>query len=145
MKYLNLFEEFTTPFEMEEKYDEVTLSIGHSFISFFYLKDTYNLVEFTDLDLDNVYETIGEECVYIDKISINLEDKEKYPHLVRRFIEEVERYAKEKDCHTICLIAEPFGSKRKSADELVKMYQHFGFEIFEKIPGKEHYMMYKNI
>jgi len=145
MKYLSLFEEFSTPFEMEEKHDEITLSIGHSFISFFYLKDTYNLVEFTELDLDNVYEVIGEECIYIDKISINLEDKEKYPHLVRRFIEEVERYATEKNCHTICLIAEPFGNKRKNADELVSMYQHFGFEIFEKIPGKDHYMMYKDI
>ena len=145
MKYLNLFEEFSTPFEMEEKDGEVTLSIGLSFISFFYLKDTYNLVEFTDLDLDNVYEVIGEECIYIDKISINLNDKESNPHLLRNFLNEVEKYAKEMNCHTICLIAEPFGNKRKSADELVSMYQHFGFEIFEKIPGKDNYMMYKDI
>jgi len=142
---MRLFEEFSTHFEMEEKDGEITLSLGYSFISFYYLKDTYNLVEFTELDLDNVYEVIGQECVYIDKISINLEDKEKHPHLLRELLNEVERYTKENNFYTICLIAEPFGSKRKSAEELVSMYKHFGFEIYEKIPGKEHYMMYKEI
>ena len=145
MKHLHLFEEFSSKFEMEEKDGEILLSVGHSFISFYYLKDSYNLVEFTDLDLDGVYEVIGQECVYIDKISINLEDKEKHPHLLRLFLNEVERYTKENNYYTICLIAEPFGSKRKSAEELVSMYEHFGFSVYEKIPGKDHYMMYKEI
>jgi hypothetical protein len=146
MIHLKLFEEFTSSFEMDEKSGEITLSIGHSFINFFYLKDTHNLVEFTNLDLNDVYQTIGEECIYIDKMSVNPKDKENMPHLVREFIDEVERYAKEMNVNTICLIAEPFGTnKRKTLDELISMYKHFGFIIYEKLPGKESYMMYKDI
>lgn len=144
MKYLKIFEDFSSKFNIEENNGEMLISMGYSFASFFYLKDTYNLVEFTDLDLNDVYNIIGDNCVYIDKILINPIDKENNKHLLREFLGEIEKYTKEIECNTICLIAEPFGEKFKSADELVSMYKYFGFVIFEKIE-KGYYLMYKTL
>lgn len=143
MKYLKLYEEFESSFDIDDKGNNMKISVGNSYIDFEYVKDTHFLVEFTDFDLEDVYNTIGDNCVHINEIFIDPEDKKDNPHLLRKFLNEVYRYAEEREAPVITLMAEPFGVKNKTVEELVSLYNNFGFVVYDI--HNNHPLMFKDV
>jgi GNAT superfamily N-acetyltransferase len=138
MKHLKLFEEFT----VKENFGEYNYTNGKSYIQYFKMKDTHSLVEFNGMDLESVYDIIGDHCIFIDKVYIHPDDS---PLILRRFLNKVEEYAKEEDYNVIATLAEPFEDKRLNVNQLIELYQKFGFVVYEKLPDSEAYIMYKDL
>ncbi len=143
---MKLYEDFkdnlNNNFTVVDNLGDIKISKGNSYIEFHKMKDNYNLSEFTDLDLDNVYENLGDSCIFIQKVFIHPNDN---TLLLRKFLNIIEEYTIDNGYDIIVTIAEPFGDKRLDVDKLVQLYKIFGFSIFEKMPHGEGYMMYKNV
>ena len=138
MKYLKLFENFTET----ENYGEYKYGNGKSYMQYFKMKDTHSLVEFNGMDLESVYDTIGDHCIFIEKVYIHPDDS---PMILRRFLSKVEEFANEEDYGVIATVAEPFEDKRLNVNQLVELYQKFGFVVYDKLPSSEAYIMYKDL
>lgn len=68
MRHLKLFEDFIET----ENYGEYNYGNGKSYIQYFKMKDTHSIVEFNGMDLESVYDIIGDHCifcVYIDVVT----------------------------------------------------------------------------
>lgn len=142
MKYLKIFEGYDNQIEIKEEWGVYTATKGKSYIEYHYMKDTHSLVEFNGMDLESVYSEIGEECVFVQKVYIDPTDN---PIILRRFVNIVENYTREKDVNVIVLVAEPFADKRLDSTQLTELYKLFGFINYEKLPDTENYIMYKEI
>ena len=151
MKYIKLFESHynfeniinqikNDGFSYKEFGGDMKISKNGSYVKFFYMKDTYHIIEFNDVSLEKVYDEIGEECYFVSSVSIDNDS----PLLIRRFLTYVENFAVEHEIDTICLVAEPFGNKKLSYDKLISLYQRMGFIKFEDI-SEGVTIMYKNI
>ncbi len=142
-KYILKFESFNESITTEfvDNNGEYQYKKDNSYINFEILRDTYNIVEFnSELNLEDVYNTIGDRGVLITKIYLDPNDS---PILIKKFLKDVENFCIDNDERVIMLVAEPFGDKRQNKKRLVEFYSNCGFDIFSNI-GKG-VLMYKHI
>jgi hypothetical protein len=145
LKYIKTYDELLENLNVQEDSGEIKIYKNGSYKNGsyinFYKIDIEYLAEFnTNLNLRKLFETFGDEALFINKLFIS---KRENPFIIKRFIKKVEKYAEENDIKNIILIAEPFMDKRLNIERMIKLYEFFGFEIYQKLSQKS-YLMFKN-